>query len=196
VIDFVQKHCSQQPKSAVAYWYFTFTDMEKQNVSNFLSSMIVQLLSQRTDTPQLLRDAFAQSLHGAHRPTTESLEKMLQAIIEGFEHVYIIVDALDECPKLDGSRERLLDRLQRILMWKRDPLHVFLTSRKETDIEATLRQSVESLDNYVFKSPERYVRDDVQIFLQSMLQRRTFGKWSPILKQEVEDVLLERAQGM
>jgi ankyrin repeat domain-containing protein 50 len=181
----------------VAYWYFTFVDKQKQNVSSFLRSLIVQLYGQRRGTPKALRDSYRLSVEGTLSPSINDLQVMLSAVIDGFEDVYIFIDALDECPRLDGSRERMMDKLHAIFRWKKKSLHVLTTSRKEHDIEKVLTLAGQSLPVYnSVKLEEKYVQEDVQLFVRNALRNRSFNKWNPELKQEVEEVLTSRAQGM
>jgi len=60
---------------------------------------------------------------------------MLKDVVVGFEHVYLITDALDECPKLSGERGKLLDTLREIYGWKMGCMHILATSRREVDIQ-------------------------------------------------------------
>lgn len=47
---------------------------------------------------------------------------------------YVVIDALDECQ----DRKSLLEGLKDIQSWNQSDLHVFGTSRRETDIEDAL----------------------------------------------------------
>jgi hypothetical protein len=42
----------------------------------------------------------------------DDLQVVLSATLEGFDHVHFILDALDECPKADGEREKLLNLIR------------------------------------------------------------------------------------
>jgi hypothetical protein len=111
VIDYVQQLFSDEPNLVVTYRYFTFIDTEKQKVSNFLCSSIADTCSNRLDTPEALLKAYKQSNHGQQLPSTESFLKMLHAVVEGFENVCLVIDALDECSRDNGERSKLLDIL-------------------------------------------------------------------------------------
>jgi hypothetical protein len=64
-----------------------------------LRSLIVQLCGRRPDTPKLLLDLRC-FRDVNHQPDLESLETTLLASIQDFKTIYLVVDALDECPIL------------------------------------------------------------------------------------------------
>lgn len=97
----------------MVYWYFTFVDTEKQKVSNLLCSWMKDLCSNRRDTPQVLKDADAHFNRGQQQPTYDKSILMLQAAIKGFDNVYLIIDALDECPRHEGERDLLLNTIKK-----------------------------------------------------------------------------------
>lgn len=118
------------PNSVVVYWYFTFAETEKQKVSNLLCSWMKDLCCNRRDTPQVLKDAYAQFNRGQQQPTYDKSISMLEAVIKGFEHTYLIIDAEDECPRYEGERDLLLNTIKRTHEWDMDCVHIPLTSRK------------------------------------------------------------------
>lgn len=130
------------------------------------------------------------------RPSIQVLTDLLSSVLPGFDNIYIVVDALDECTKADGSRERLMDVLVDVLTWEEESLHIFLTSRKEIDIGRALDSCTSLLAHKwcISLQPEDIV-DDIQVFIRRSLQRRSFSKWKEALKVEVEEALSSRAQG-
>lgn len=104
-----------------------------------LRSLIVQLSGRRPDTPKPVQDL------GHFRVVNqmldmESLEKALLATIPDFQNVYLVLDAIDECPQDASERELLLELIIRTQGWGLDNLHVLLTSRKKQDIDDALKR--------------------------------------------------------
>jgi hypothetical protein len=99
-----------------------------------LRSLIVQLSGRRPDSPKVLLDLRRLRDINQH-PDLKSLEATLQATTEGFEKVFLVIDALDECPENNSEREILLKLIDRIQGWSSSSLHFLCTSRKENDIE-------------------------------------------------------------
>jgi hypothetical protein len=195
VINHIQGICKDEPAAVVAYWYFTFTDGEKQNVHNMLCSLIRDIASNRLDTPSELQDAYEMANYGLQRPTTEALTEMLKAVIHDFSAVYIVVDAVDECPRFDGERAKVLKLLKDIFSWQLDQLHVFVTSRREVDI-------LDTFDNF----PRRHLQvidaqgiqwnGDIELFITRRLQDSKFKTWNSDMRAEVKSKLGSRAHGM
>lgn len=98
-----------------------------------LESLIKQICCCRPDTPPSVAALQALSARG-QRPDQATLEKVLAEALRGFSHVYVVVDALDECPNSDRSRRLLLKCLNTIHSKELKNLHMFWTSRKEQDI--------------------------------------------------------------
>ncbi|KAF4634189.1 hypothetical protein G7Y89_g3916 [Cudoniella acicularis] len=73
--------------------------------------------------------------YGQQKPIQESLITVLKAILAGFEHVYIVIDGLGECPKGEGQRDELLALIHEIYGLKLSCLHILLASKREIDIE-------------------------------------------------------------
>ena len=114
-------------------------------------------------------------------------------MMNGLEDVFIVVDALDECPKSSG-REELLDLIRDIKSWSLPSLHLLATSRLEPDIKEAL--------NHLLTSPEipiqgPGVESDIKLHIHRQLATDVkLKKWSSDLKMEIEDTLVAGANGM
>ncbi len=137
-IDHIQKKCKDEPNTAIVYWYFSFRDAASQKVDNCLRSLVTRLCSKRRDIPKELQDAYELANNGQESPSTKSLMMMLSSVIEGFEHVYLFIDALDECPRIDstmgGERSDLMEKIYDISSWNKQCLHILTTSKFLFDV--------------------------------------------------------------
>ena len=116
--------------------------------------------------------------------------KTLKSVIECFNlHVYLMIDALDEC----SDQTDLLMVLAEIAGWKLDNLHVLATSRREPNIEKHLTpivSSIVSLDSDL-------VDADIRLYLSTTLVRDLrFRIWTAAERSEVETNLMQQARGM
>lgn len=201
VIAHVQEKCKNEPSWALGYWYFTFRDLSSQKVDQFLRSLVRSLCSQRRDTPTVIEEEYMQARYGDLSPSTKSLMNMLNSVLDGFENVYVLVDALDECPKLgkDQSRERdeLLERIHEICSWNKPCLHILTTSRKEKDVEESLADLSKNIYNFQTVTVHgHHVEQDIRKYIQRKLAARQFKTWEPELKREVQEELAAQAGGM
>ncbi|KAI9650594.1 hypothetical protein NHQ30_000612 [Ciborinia camelliae] len=197
VIEHIQQLCEKEPNVIVSYWYITYNNTATQNVSNIIRSWIRDICSNRRDTPQPLKDAYVRCNHGQQQPTTKQIMEMLRCVMVGFRDVYLVVDALDEYPKLE--RESLLETIVEIRRWEIESTHIFVTSRAEDDIRYHLvslcsRYNSETFQNIKVEDPN--ITEDIKKFLKSTIRGFRSRIWNSDLKEEVIDSIAQQADGM
>jgi hypothetical protein len=189
IIEDVYRHCESDPSFAITYFYFDFNDAEKQQSENLIRSLITQLSFQSPSCPDALAALYSQNQNGQRQPTTESLMITLKSILRGFQHAYVILDALDEC----GDREQLLSLIEDITEWKLGMLHVLTTSRKEQDIDDCIGPIVSAQINL----HSALVNVDIQTHLHERLKNDLkLKKWPTKVHEQIEVTLMEKADGM
>jgi hypothetical protein len=111
--------------------------------------------------------------------------------------MYIIIDALDECPNISGmptEREKVLDFLVELVGLKLPNVHICLSSRPEFDIRDSLKSLAPvcvALDN------ETGQKADILGHIESVVHSdRRMRKWSAEDKQLVISALSDKADGM
>ena len=113
--------------------------------------------------------------------------------------IYIIVDALDECPNNTGTpspRERVLQFLEDLVKSRHPNLHICLTSRPEHDIQAILNPLATG-SRRVSLHEEGGQREDIMNYVRSFVQKdRAMRRWREEDKELVISTLSERADGM
>ncbi|KAK3989426.1 ankyrin repeat-containing domain protein [Cladorrhinum sp. PSN332] len=193
IVDHLQGHYSSlSTKFIVAFYYFSFSDPAKQLVRNFVSSILLQVVQRHPSIPASLR-----SLHDEYQPGQPPLARLLQcleALIASSGRVFVILDALDECPTQDGERDLLLSTLGQIHSWKLPRLRLLLTSRLVDDISHYLTNRLLTqplhIDNEV-------VSTDIRSFVRAELSALFLAReWPSDLENEVEEVLVRGANGV
>jgi hypothetical protein len=109
------------------------------NVSHFLAALLKQLVQS-----QSALDEQISSLHERHtshgtRPSLQEISTALKLVLKSFSAVYIVVDALDECPNKDGTRNQLLTILRNLQ--READLRLMVTSRFIPDIEIKFKST-------------------------------------------------------
>lgn len=159
--------------------------------------MIRQLCGARPDSLGWLNNLGSTFRDKGARPTLEHLEAALWNAVEGFDAVYLIIDALDECTTSKGTRVTLMKSLVKLQKCSPPNVHILVTSRKEPDIEAALIRvplsSEEKIDLLEFRDA---VNHDMDIYLQQKLDSPEFDNLSDDTKQLARSLLLEKADGM
>ncbi|CAD6581748.1 MAG: hypothetical protein ASARMPRED_000694 [Alectoria sarmentosa] len=174
----------------VAYFYFDFQTHEKQLFQNFLSSIVVQLFSQNPQVTAIVEELYKAYNGGRSRPTIQDTCVVLRRIINKIAaSVYMVVDALDECQ----DRRTLLGGLKDIRSWNQENLHIFVTSRRETEIEDVLC----TLTTDTISLEESVVDGDILTYVRYQLQNDVkLSKWSEEIRNEIEIALVNGANGM
>jgi len=124
----------------LAIFYFHFGDTTKQDARNLLSSLLIQLCSQSDTFSQVLSSIYSSHGNGSQEPSIDTLLECLKAILalQGQAPLYIVVDALDECPnypRLQSQRQEVLKIVKELIDSKHPHLHFCVTSRPEIDIQ-------------------------------------------------------------
>lgn len=178
-----------QAKSAVAFFFFTFSDESKQDTSALLRALLLQLSEQiagvHTDL-NILKDTYQ---HGT--PPVPILAEYLRQAMRRCRHVYLLLDALDESPE-DTSRADVLSLLNTIQGWQLPGLHLLVTSRDIPDIREGL--NIEARNMIALQNND--VDQDIIRYVSYQLEHdRRLKRWGPhceIIKQ----YLAQRANGV
>ena len=187
--------------ASLAYFYFDFRDADKQNLHNALPSILTQLSARSDPCSEILARVYAAHDDGSYKPSTSTMIACLKEMLAlpGQAPVYIILDALDECPNTSGipsARKQVLDLLKDLVSLQLPGLHLCVTSRPEIDIRVTLEplafQSVSIHDQSGQKTDiEEYIR-----FIVYAESETAMGKWRNHDKELVIKTLTGRADGM
>jgi hypothetical protein len=104
-----------------------------------LPSLVTQLSSQSDQCFDTLFHLYLTHKSGTEKPSEDALKQCLKEmlILPDQPPVYIIVDALDECPDSSGlpsPREQVLELLNELVELSLPNLRLCVTSRPEVDI--------------------------------------------------------------
>ena len=180
------------PICSVAFFYCSFSDSEKQKTDNLVCSLLAQLSRGQSRTPDILLQLYDQYKDG--QPPAELLISALRDVIVYLGQVFIIIDALDECPMETGERKKLLSTLHEISSWSLHNVHLLVTSRKEQDIERVLSCLV-TRPPICIQSDQ--ITNDVRLYVRSQLATDPdLQKWPNVMKEDIEATLVEGAHGM
>jgi hypothetical protein len=201
VIENLRNSYDCDSRTALAFFYFSFAENEKQDAMGMLSSIIKQLCCRRSDTLSYI-ELLRQYQQKEQRPDMKTLKNILLAAAHGFEHVYLVLDALDECSFDSGARRTLLDTICRIVEKKSENLHLFLTSRREVDIDMMLKPLVSSspADRSKFDINlslfQQALELDIHLHVNQKFTIEHFRSLPDDVKDEARSTLIKNADGM
>jgi hypothetical protein len=185
--------------ASLGIFYHDFRDDQKKDRPGLLSSLLVQLCHQSDSYSDILTKFYVDHANGSQHPSDGALLRCLTEIVNlpGQAPVYLIVDALDECPNktaLPSPREKVLDVVKELIELQLPNLRICVTSRPETDIKSFLEplgpRSVSLHD-------ESGQMEDIERYIKSVVNKDPKNRrWKTEDKQMVIDVLIQKADGM
>jgi hypothetical protein len=185
--------------ASLAIYFYDFKEDEKKDLRGLLSSLLVQLCRQSASYCDILSKFYSDHEEGSKAPSDDALVRCFKSLLElpGQAPIFIIVDALDECPDapaLPSPREKVLILLEDLIHLQLPHLRICVTSRPEADIKPVL-------DPLTFRSVSLHdevgQKEDIENYIKSIVNTdRKMKRWKLEHKQLVIDVLTERADGM
>ena len=189
VVEDVRMYCESRKNAMHAAFYFTFSDNQKQSYENLLRSLVAEL-GWKEPALSMLRQACEKP--NASILGVEELEKILLACIQSYDELFLLLDALDECPEVGKVRQNVLDGLERLAS-EAPNIRTFVTSREVSDVG----ESMETLGADLVSVAARSVDADIQRYISSQLSRdRKLSKLDKTTKKLIEDTISRRADGM
>lgn len=173
----------------IAFFYFSFSDEEKQDDNGMLRTLLLQLSVQLQDGERDLEQLH--TLYKSGSPPVDVLLHSLRRFLERFRDTYILLDALDESPR-DSKRESVLKAIQVIRSWSIPSVHLLMTSRNELDI----RESLAPSRNEELSLRNSEVDRDIANFVSYQLQDDAkLQKWK-VRHNQIQSKLTTGAQGV
>jgi hypothetical protein len=181
-----------------AFFYCDFREDRKKELRGLLSSFLVQLCHQSDSYFDILSNFYSEHDKGLRPPSDDALVGCLKDLLKlpGQAPVYLIVDALDECPSpsiVRSPRAKVLSFIEELVTARILNLRVCVTSRPEPDIK-------DALDPLIFRSvslhDEGGQKTDIEDYIKSVINTRTTKRWKEEHRKLAIDVLTEKSNGM
>ena len=185
--------------ACLAYFYCDFRDEEKQSCRHLALSLLSQLAAQSDLCCDILLTLHLTHDDGRRKPSDDALIRCLKEMLSLPTHspVYLIIDALDECPNNSGlptAREEVLSLVQDLVDLHLPNVHICVTSRPEIDIRTTL----ESLTSHCISLHDQSGQtEDIMDYVSSVVHSdKMMQRWREEDRSLVIRTLSERADGM
>ncbi|KAH9048907.1 ankyrin repeat-containing domain protein [Lactarius hengduanensis] len=185
----------------MAYFYFDFRDLNKQSCHDLLLSLVAQLSTRSSLFSDILHRVYKTHESGTRQPSDETLKECLKEMLQlpGQGPIFIVLDALDECPDSSGipsPRSEVLKLVKELVKLDLQEVRICVTSRPEVNIRVVLEPlafrsvSLHSEDGQTADIAD-YVRNVVNSSPSTAMRR-----WREDDKSLVIKTLTERADGM
>lgn len=180
----------------MAYYYCDFRDADSQRPESVIGALLCQLILQLESWPTVIDRSMERHTADDGRvysPKYEELERLLMQVLISLSplaagmRVTLVIDALDEC----SDREKLLQLLISVANNTGCNIRVFVTSRREPDIEQILKNQPQ------VPLRESEVDRDVAIYVEHTMKTATgFTKLNDSLREFVAQSLVSGCNGM
>ncbi|KAI0290289.1 hypothetical protein BC826DRAFT_1176909 [Russula brevipes] len=188
-------------QASMCYFYFDFRDSNKQRWSDLVPSLLTQLSAHSAPRCDLLSRLYTNHDSGGQQPSDGVLAQCLKEMLTLPDErpIYLIMDALDECPTISSipsPRERVLQFVKELVNLQLPNLHICVTSRPEIDIRDVLEPLTSSL---VSLHDQCGQKDDIVAYIRSVVYSDSepiMRRWKRRDKDCVIETLSERADGM
>ncbi|KFY05234.1 hypothetical protein O988_00146, partial [Pseudogymnoascus sp. VKM F-3808] len=171
----------------VAYIYCNYKRQETQTATNLLAAILKQLVQERPLYGELVAALYKRHADRRTRPSLEEIRTALNSVIHNYSKAYIIIDALDECTDIDGTRSELLTILRS------------LQAKTNTSLMATSRfnATIELSFNEFPMLEIRASDEDVTRFVAGHIHRLPkCVQHDPELQAEIQDRIVQAVDGM
>ncbi|KAI9434808.1 hypothetical protein H4582DRAFT_2174328, partial [Lactarius indigo] len=187
--------------ASMAYFYFDFQDVAKQSRRDLLRSLLIQLSHSSDPFCDILSRLYDAYGKGTRQPSDKALMNCLKEMLAlpNQRPVYLIMDALDECPNTSGipsTRELVLDVVKELVELRVSSLRICVTSRPEVDIQYAIgRLTLRSVSLHNESGQEKDIAEYIKSVVYSP-SNTMMRRWRDEDKDMVIQTLSERADGM
>ncbi|KAK6334743.1 hypothetical protein TWF718_010191 [Orbilia javanica] len=174
---------SNTPKVMVIYYYCIFSH-NQDAVEPFLRWVVSQMIRKIRVVPSNIKDLYKLN----HYPSIKDLEDAIEALLENFTAIHIIVDGVDESQECKNLANLLIKLSTNSVFQK---IWLLASSRKISEIEIPFTNVAIKMS---MSNPE--VQKDIQVFVKNMLPKiKALLKVSDMLP-EIEEKISKQADGM
>ena len=185
----------------MAYFYFDFRDVNKQDLRDLVLSLLNQLSACSGPRCDILSELYSDHDKSKNQPSDSTLANCLKKMltIPDQPPTYLIIDALDESPNTSGipsPRETVLQLLNQLVDLSLPNLHICVTSRPEIDIRNVLEPLTSRRVSLHDQSGQK---KDIADYVRSVVcsdSEQIMRRWKTEDKELVIQTLSERADGM
>jgi len=186
--SFIINHLKKRG-SLCHFYFFRFSEQSKRSINGLLRSLAFQasqdIVKFRDQLTELSEDGL-----GLEEADAQSIwtRIFLGLLLEQRDQtpLYWVIDALDEA----NTPQLLIDLLSGLRRSK-SPVRILIVSRETHALSLGFNQLSNELPLHTLSITEQS-REDIRLYVDT---RMNFPRWDPILKQEISDKVIERADG-
>ena len=191
VLEHITTEFALRDNVGISFAYYNYRKPELGDPSIIIGALIKQLCQQKHCIPSdLLR-----LRHDSHSNLTASNPDSFTSPAKSFKEVFIVLDALDECP--EHERHRIIGFINKVVA-DLQRAKIFITSRREADIVEAFEGKTSTIQieaKNVAADIALYVGDEVAKLRRGWNGKRLYLT-SNRLQRKIIDTLVDKADGM
>lgn len=189
---------------ALAYHYFSFRDAATQDIRQLKHSLLMQItrcLAKEHQArpgylyiPKAFEELYQKYRHSKSQfPLDEDIEVALRGLFSESRQTFVVLDALDECPRQVDQRA-VLKLVESLCLASNGTAHILVTTRREPPIEAAINELRIPKTSVVMAVDK--VNEDIKKFIIGSMGRHPYKRWPATLKKKVAKALVSKADGV
>jgi hypothetical protein len=127
VVEHLNAKFQNDTSIGIAYLYCNFKRQQEQKPADLLSSLLKQLVQEKSSVPESVKSLYERHKNKGSRPSLEEILKSLHSIATDYSRVFILIDALDEFQISNADRKKFL--LEVFKLQNKTGTNIFATSR-------------------------------------------------------------------
>jgi hypothetical protein len=187
IVDDLRTYCEGRDDTALAAFYFTFSDTSKQSCEGLLRSLLLQI-GWKEQVMTILEQKCDSNRSTLGRG---DLEKLLILALQTHDFAMIVLDALDESPETSETRSLMLESVSRILQ-KAPNVRLLATSRDAPDI----RESMLLIPAQPVPIASSIVDKDIRKYVSTQLKHGPLSRLDLEMRTTIEETIANRSRGM
>jgi Cdc6-like AAA superfamily ATPase len=188
VVDYLCTRVQNDASVGIAYLYCNFRRQQEQKPADLLTSLLKQLVQERSSVPETVKSLYERHKVKRTRPLLDEILKVLHSVVTDYSVAFIVIDALDECQVSDGSRGKFLSEL--FHLHAITGANLFATSRFIPEVvnkfEGSIKLEIRANNEDVL----RYVDERIPQLLQFRISKY------PDLQNTIRKEILKAVGGM
>jgi ankyrin repeat domain-containing protein 50 len=191
VLEHITTEFAMRDKVGISFAYYNYRKPELGDPRLIIGALIKQLCQKNDSIPLELLNL----MHDSHSKATASNPDSFISLAESFKEVFIVLDALDECP--GHERHRIIGFINKIVA-ELQCAKVFITSRREADLLEAFEGKTSTIQieaRSVAADIALHVRDEVTK-LRDGYNGKRLHLTSNKLQEKIIDTLVSKADGM
>ncbi|KAK4112126.1 hypothetical protein N656DRAFT_768782 [Canariomyces notabilis] len=153
-----------------------------------LGSLLKQLVQRRSALPDDVRGLYDKHIRRQTHPTLDELSLLLVQEASAYSLVFVVIDALDECPERGNKRASLLKEVHKLPHNAR----ILVTSR----YSSTIQETFGNVPQIEIRATDHDIKQYVETRIGKETSLAKHCRASPALAEEITETIVQNSRGM